>query len=52
MANSTVPVGDSKVQLHVQPGVAQLQAKETATQLMTRAATRAQVVLEQPLVTV
>jgi diguanylate cyclase len=52
MASSVVPVRDKQVSLRVQPGVAQLQAKESASDLMTRAATRAQVVLEQPLVIV
>jgi diguanylate cyclase len=38
MANSTAPVGDRIVQIKASQGIAQLQAKETATQLMARAA--------------
>jgi diguanylate cyclase len=38
LANSTIPINGDQVQLRARPGIAQLQAKETAAQLMARAA--------------
>ncbi|HEY4308898.1 MAG TPA: diguanylate cyclase [Pirellulales bacterium] len=49
MAQSTLPIRDSQVQLRACPGIAQLQTKESADQLMARAARAgSSVVASQP----